>query len=219
MTLPATIHAGFPRVAADLVARWREIPSTVASDALGGRNVLDHRFKPLWPNARLCGPALPVKTFPGQNPIVVKALEIAQPGDVVVVDAGDYCDHALIGGNMALWAARKGVGGLLCAGAVRDIAEIEAAAFPVIGLGVCPRAPGKGEGGSIGLPVSVGGVVVHPGDLVVGDRDGVVIVPREEAAEALERAVAREKKDAETRARVLAGASMYRLQGLHELLG
>lgn len=219
MTLPATIQTDFARVPAELVERWREIPSTVASDALGGRNVLDHRFKPLWPGARVCGPALTVKTFPGQNPIVVKALEIARPGDVVVVDAGEYCDHALIGGNMALWATRRGVAGLLCAGAVRDIAEIETAAFPVIGLAVCPRAPGKGEGGSIGLPVSVGGVVVRPGDLIVGDRDGVVVVPREEAAEALERAIAREKKDADTRAQVLEGASMYRLQGLDKLLG
>jgi RraA family protein len=134
---------------------------------------------------RLCGPALTVRTAPGDNLLVHKAIDIAAPGDVIVVDAGGVLTQAIIGDIMSSLAERRGVAGLVIYGAIRDSAEIAARRFPVYACGVTHRGPYKNGPGEINTPIAIDGMVVNPGDIIVGDADGVVAVPLEHAEEVL----------------------------------
>jgi RraA family protein len=125
----------------------------------------------------LAGPAFTVKTAPGDNLLVHKAIDMAKAGDVIVVDGGGFSDQALIGGIMARWAARRGVAGIVVWGAIRDSEEIRDEAFPVYARAITHRGPYQDGPGEINVPIAVAGMPVHPGDIVVGDADGVVAVP------------------------------------------
>jgi regulator of RNase E activity RraA len=127
--------------------------------------------------------------------MVHKAIDAAAPGDVIVVDAGGVLEQAIIGEIMSSWAAKRGLAGMVIDGAVRDSAALAQNAFPVYARGVTPRGPYKNGPGEINCPVSVGGMVVMPGDIVAGDEDGLVCVPRADAEEIL--ALARAQRDRE----------------------
>lgn len=137
---------------------------------------------------RILGPACTVKVFPGDNLAVHKSLDIAQPGDVIVIDAGGSPMNAVLGDLISTKARHRGVRGFVVDGLIRDLLEIRALGdFPVFGRGVTPIGPLHRGPGEVNYPISVGGIVVHPGDIVVGDLNGVVIVPRERAQELLTR--------------------------------
>jgi RraA family protein len=142
-------------------------------------------LRPMHRGGKLCGPALTVKVAPGDNLMVHKAIDIAAPGDVIVVDAGGDVAQAIIGDIMSSLAEKRGVAGFVIYGAIRDSAEIAARRFPVYACGVTHRGPYKNGPGEINAPVAVGGMVVRPGDIIVGDADGVVAVPLEHAEEVL----------------------------------
>jgi len=135
--------------------------------------------------AKLCGPAFTVRTAPGDNLLVHKAIDTAEPGDVIVVDGGGFNDHALIGELMSARAEQRGVAGMVICGAIRDSAELKAGSFPVFASGVTHRGPYKNGPGEINVPITVGGIPVNPGDIIVGDADGLVAVPQEHAQEIL----------------------------------
>jgi regulator of RNase E activity RraA len=126
-----------------------------------------------------------VKTAPGDNLLVHKALDVARPGDVIVVDAGGFADHAIIGELMAARARQRGIAGLVIWGAIRDSAELGAGSYPVFACAVTHRGPYKNGPGEINVPVVMGGMPVHPGDIVVGDADGLVAVPQDQAERVL----------------------------------
>ena len=148
------------------------------------------------PHLRILGPALTVKTYPGDNLMVHKALDIAEPGDVVVVDTGRDRRTAAMGDLVSTKARHRGVAGFVIDGMVRDLPGIIALGdFPVYGTGVTPVGPLQRGPGEIGYPISCGGIVVHPGDLVVGDLNGVVVVPRASVPDILERMRKRASKD------------------------
>jgi regulator of RNase E activity RraA len=134
----------------------------------------------------LCGLAVTVNARPADNLMVHKALEIASPGDVVVVSTGGNSTSAVLGGLMCASAAAKGLGGIVVDGAIRDVDEIVELQFPAYSRTLSPGGCDKDGPGEINVPISCGGVVVQSGDVVVGDRDGVAVVPREHAAEVLE---------------------------------
>jgi RraA family protein len=147
--------------------------------------------------ARMAGTAFTVKVPPGDNLLVHKAIDIAAPGDVIVVDAGGVLEQAIIGEIMSSWAAQRGLGGMVIDGAVRDAGALAQNAFPVYAKGVTPRGPYKNGPGEINCPVAIGGMAVMPGDIVIGDEDGVVCVPRADAEQILSLALAQaEKEDA-----------------------
>lgn len=166
------------RPAPNLVERFRDLATATVSDAMGRQNSMNHTMQPLWRGARVCGPALTVKAYACDNLMPHKAMQIARPGDVLVVSAGGHLDGALWGDLLTKSALARGLGGLVIDGAVRDRDDIEALGFPVFSTAVLPGGTYKTNPGSINVPVSVAGAVVEPGDLVLGDGDGVVVVPR-----------------------------------------
>jgi RraA family protein len=153
-------------------------------------------LRPMHGGGKLCGPALTVKVAPGDNLMVHKAIDIAAPGDVIVVDAGGALTGAIIGDIMSSLAEKRGVAGIVIYGAIRDAAEIRSRRFPVYACGVTHRGPYKNGPGEINVPVALDGMVVHPGDIIVGDTDGVVAVPLAHAEEVL--ALAQEQLAKET---------------------
>jgi 4-hydroxy-4-methyl-2-oxoglutarate aldolase len=189
----------FPRVSKELIHRAREFQAAVLCDVAGRRGTMHSRVQPLDPKMTVCGPAFTVEVRPGDNLMFHVALAVAQPGDVIVVDgkADDTC--ALVGELMVAQAEAAGLGGFVVDAASRDTATLAGGSFPVFSTGTNPCGPTKGLAGRLGIPVSVGGVAVSPGDLVVGDVDGVVVIPRGEVEAVLQAAA---KKLAAERQRI-----------------
>jgi regulator of RNase E activity RraA len=158
------------------------------------------------PDLRILGPACTVKVFPGDNLMVHKSLDIAQPGDVIVVDAGSSSMNGVLGDLISTKARFRGVSGFVVDGLIRDLPAIRALGdFPVFARGVTPIGPLHRGPGEINYPVCAGGIVVHPGDIVIGDLNGVVIVPQEIAAELLDRLRAQAAAESEYVAAVARG--------------
>jgi 4-hydroxy-4-methyl-2-oxoglutarate aldolase len=175
---------------------YREVPPTTLADLLGREQVMDIGIRPLWaPVPRLAGPAYTVQCPPGDNLMLHAAIYRAEPGSVVVVESGDV-DYALAGGNVCAVAQRRGVAGFVVDGVIRDLGEVREAGFPVFGRGVIPIPGTKQALGALGGPVRCGGVLVHSGDIVVADEEGVVVVPAARQAEVLDAARARLAKEA-----------------------
>jgi 4-hydroxy-4-methyl-2-oxoglutarate aldolase len=178
----------FPRVDKALIDRARQFQAAVLCDVAGRRGTMNSRIQPIDPKMTVCGPAFTVEVRPGDNLMFHVALAVAQPGDVIVVDgkADDTC--ALVGELMVAQAEAAGLGGFVVDAASRDTATLAEGAFPVFSTGSNPCGPTKGLPGRLSIPVSVGGVAVSPGDLVVGDVDGIVVIPRGEVEAVLEAA-------------------------------
>ena len=153
------------------------------ADALGSTGVLDPEVRPVWQGARLFGPAYTARCYANSIITVHKALLEARPGDVLVVDAGHDASGALFGAIMATDARHRGIAGLVTDGAIRDLADLAEMGFPAFARRTTPRVGTNRRVGQTGVEVSCGGIVVHPGDYVLGDQDGVVVIPRERAAE------------------------------------
>ena len=183
MTDNAAIRRAFDRVPAALVAKAREFQASILADVGGRRGTLGGRIQPLARSMKVAGPAFTVEVRPGDNLMIHAALVLARPGDVIVVDGKGDLSCALTGALMAAHAQKAGIAGFVIDGAVRDTDECSRGSFPIFAAGANPNGPLKNSGGRINWPVSVGGTTVNPGDLIVGDADGVVVVPREMAAE------------------------------------
>jgi len=185
------------RVDPQVVAQFREIPVANVSDSMHRMTAGGARLRPMHKGGRMAGPALTVKTRPGDNLMVHKALDLAEPGDVIVVDAGGDLTNALVGEIMSTYASARGIAGFVIDGAIRDADEIRGNAFPVYAAGVTHRGPYKDGPGEINVPVAIDGMVIEPGDLVIGDGDGILCVPYDATAAVL--AAASEKKKVEAR--------------------
>ena len=194
--LPDVIR-DFERVDADVVAQAAGFASSILADVAGRRGALHGRIAPLAPSMRFAGPALTVKLRPGDNLMIHAALALARPGDVIVVDGKGDLSSALMGEIMSQQAVALGVVAVVIDGAVRDAEAIRALGLPMFAAGLNPNGPTKSVAGRLNHPVSVGGVTVRAGDLVVGDADGVTVVEREKAAALMP--LAAEKVAAETR--------------------
>jgi RraA family protein len=160
-----------------VVAQFRGIPVANVSDSMSRMTAGGARLRPMHGGGVMAGPAFTVKTRPGDNLMVHKALDLAEPGDVIVVDAGGDLTNAIIGEIMSTYAKARGVAGIVINGAVRDAEAIRAGTFPVFAAGVTHRGPYKDGPGEINVPVAFDGMVVEPGDLVLGDGDGLLCVP------------------------------------------
>ena len=172
--------ADFARVSPALVERARAYQSAILCDVGGRRGTLQSRIQALHPAMKVAGPAFTVEVRPGDNLMFHVALAVARPGDVIVVDGKGDDTCALFGELMVAQAQAAGLGGFVVDAASRDTDTLAAGRFPIFAAGRNPCGPTKGLPGTLGRPVSVGGVAVHPGDLVIGDVDGVVVVPRDQ---------------------------------------
>ena len=178
MSLPNIIK-DFPRVSADIVAQAAQYQPAIFSDVAGRRGALHGRITALRPRMKVAGPAFTVEVRPGDNLMIHAAMALAKPGDVLVIDGKGDQSAALMGTIMMTACKQLGLAGVVMDGAVRDSLEIDEMDYPVFSVGTNPNGPTKQVGGRIGHPVSVGGVTVNPGDFIIGDGDGVVVVERE----------------------------------------
>ncbi len=199
------IKKTWPRVEASLVAQFKALPVANVSDSMWRMDAGGSDLRPLHRDGQLAGPALTVRTRPGDNLMLHKAIDMAQPGDVIVCEAGGDVTNSLFGELMLAHAMVRGVAGFVINGAVRDREAYLSRNLPVYALAVTHRGPYKDGPGEIGFPVSLAGMVIHPGDLVLGDMDGVLAVPRASAEQVLERTRAKSQAEERQMAATLSG--------------
>ena len=175
-----------PQAPAEVLAALRELPLAALSDNMH-RNVGTVGIQPYHKpgDKTMAGTAVTAKSRGGDNLTYLRALEFCRPGDVLVVDAGGDLHNAVIGGILTFYAATIGLAGVVVDGALRDVAEIRAREFPVYARAVTHRGPYKDGPGEINVPVSIGGMVINPGDIVVGDQDGLLAIPQDGGVPAL----------------------------------
>jgi 4-hydroxy-4-methyl-2-oxoglutarate aldolase len=202
----------------ELLKGWAEIPTTIASDVSGGRFLMNPDIQPLRPlgGARLLGPAVTAWCEPGDIGAAIQVIETARPGDVVVIDAGASLQTAVVGEHLCGVARRRGAAGLVVNGAVRDVAALRAwPDFPIFALGHTARGPVSVERGAVNDSIVCGGVPVRPHDLVLGDDDGLIVVPRDEAEQWLAKAREKLALEQEWDRRLSAGESMLKVFSIH----
>ncbi len=175
------VQAQFERVSPAVVSGARAFQAAILADVQGRRGTLHGRIAPLAPSMKLAGPAFTVEVRPGDNLMIHAAITLAQPGDILVIDGKGDLTCALMGALMMNHCKAVGLGGVVIDAAVRDSEELRALGFPVFAAGTNPNGPTKFVPGRINWPVSVGDIAVHPGDLIVGDADGVVVIERARA--------------------------------------
>jgi regulator of RNase E activity RraA len=179
------------KVSAEWISRYREVPVANVSDSMNRMTAGGARLRPMHRGGVLAGTALTVKVRPGDNLMLHHAIDIAQRGDVIVVDAGGDLTNALIGEMMVAYAVKRGVAGIVINGAIRDAGSIGAGDFPMFAAGISHRGPYKDGPGEINVPIAIDGMVIEPGDLIIGDDDGLLCVPYDHVAEVYERATAK----------------------------
>ena len=179
-------------VSADLVEKFSRLPVANVSDSMHRMTAAGPRLRKMHREGVLAGPALTVKARPGDNLMLHKAIDMAQPGDVIVVDAGGDLTNSLMGELMLAYAIRRGVAGFVLNGAIRDADQFIAMNLPVFAAGITHRGPYKDGPGEINVPIALDGMVIHPGDLMLGDSDGVLAVPFEAAEEVYARTAAKQ---------------------------
>ena len=187
----------FTRIDAATVRAAAVFQAAILADVAGRRGTMHGRIAPLDRAMRCAGPALTIEVRPGDNLLIHAAMTFAQPGDVLVIDGKSDLTCALMGAIMMNQCKAKKLGGVVVDGAVRDVEELIELGFPVFCAGTNPNGPTKFQPGRVNWPISIGGVAVQPGDLIVGDADGVVVIERERAASLI--ALAQAKVDDETK--------------------
>jgi 4-hydroxy-4-methyl-2-oxoglutarate aldolase len=176
-TPPLVFAPAVERPEAALVERLRGAPTSFVVDAMGGAGALDFRIKPIVGRS-LLGVALTCNCGPNDNLALIAAVAEAEPGDVLVAATGGFVGAAVTGDLLIGVARNRGVVGFVTDGVVRDLDDLEALGLPIYAMGVSPNSPGRRGPGTVGLPIICGGVAVASGDVIVGDRDGVVVIPR-----------------------------------------
>ena len=180
-----------------LVEAFAKLPVANVSDSMARMTAAGPRLRPMHASGGMAGVALTVRSRPGDNLMLHKAIDMAVPGDVIVVDAGGDLSNALMGELMLVYAVKRGVAGFVLNGAIRDLDAFVQTNLPTFAAGVTHRGPYKDGPGEINVPISLDGMVIEPGDIVIGDADGVLAIPGNAAEEILKKTLA--KQDAETR--------------------
>lgn len=179
------ISSKISRPRKDLVKKFSSIPTPFISDVLGGFGAMISEIKPVVPNAKVCGPALTARTAGGAWPAIVRAIEVAEHGDVLVVEGRGLENVACLGGMICWDLKQQGVTGAVVDGAVRDIDELRELRFPIFARAIVPCVGPDAPAGDVNITIQCGGQKVAPDDIIVGDDNGVMVVPKEKAEEVL----------------------------------
>jgi 4-hydroxy-4-methyl-2-oxoglutarate aldolase len=210
---------GACEIGPELIQALLQLGTATVYEAAGRRGAMEAAIKPIAAWMRVAGPALTVQCPPADNLMIHLAVALARPGDVLVVDAGGHTEAGYWGEILTVAAQAQGIVGLVIDGAVRDVEGIEARGFPVFARGISMRSTNKSRPGQVNQPVRVGGVWVHPGDIVVGDRDGVVVVRQGEACRVRDAAMRRAELEQQILGRLARGELTIDILGLRERLG
>lgn len=183
------IYEDFERLDSELINEFKGLATPNIADVMGRFWAMDYSIKPVnYKGIHIFGSAFTVRTHPSDNLLVHKAMDLAKPGDIIIVDACGDMGNAILGEIMCHYAKVKGIAGYIIDGPVRDLKAIADMGYPVFAKGGTPRGPYKEGPGEINTTISCGNVPVSPGDIVVGDDDGVVIIPKKDAVEVLQKA-------------------------------
>ena len=196
----------FDRPPKELIEKYSRIEESASIYEVMQKNALPGSIKPIWPGTRMCGPALTVHNHGADNLMIHKAIDMLQPGDILVIACDGYNESGgLWGGMMSTSAKARKSAGLVTDGAVRDSMLIKELDYPVFSSGINIFTTSKSEKGTINHPVIIGGVSISPGDIIFGDNDAVVVIPRETAEEVYEKTAAREEKESKLAKRISSG--------------
>jgi len=187
-------------------------------EALGKRGALNHDVRPAYPGAKLLGRALTIKGCPGDNLMLHLAISVAQPGDILVATVDGFLEAGIWGDIATVAAQMRGIKGLLTDGSVRDIEGIAKTGFPIFSRGLCIKGTTKRQKGELNKPITLAGAVVNPGDYVVGDVDGVVIIPAAEVEAAIAKAYEIRKREEGIIAQLRQGHLTLDLLGMRPVL-
>ncbi|MCG2643700.1 MULTISPECIES: RraA family protein [Bradyrhizobium] len=193
------------KIGADVVERFARLPVANVSDSMSRLTAGGARLRPMHGSGGLAGAALTVKTAPGDNLMVHKAIALAERGDVIVVDAGGDLTNAITGEMMMMQMVKRGVAGLVINGAIRDAGFIRSQTFPVFAAGVTHRGPYKNGPGEINVAIAIDGMVIEPGDLIIGDDDGLLCVPFDQTEAVFKAATAKFEAEQKQMANIEAG--------------
>lgn len=194
--------------------RFADFDPATLYEAAGQQGMIDPAIRPAWPGARVCGPAVTVECPPGDNLMLHVAVASAQAGFVIVATVNGFMSAGAWGEILTAAAQARGIGGIVMDGAVRDSDAIRQAAFPVFSRGFAIGACTKERAGRIGVPIQFGGLTIRPGDLVLGDGDGLVVVEQERLDEVYQVALSRRRKESEIIAQLREGRTTMELLGL-----
>jgi len=186
--MSGVVYKKIKRTKKEIIEEFKKIPTTIVSDAMNRTNAMKASIKPLIENIHIAGSAITVKCMVGNNIMTHQAIYLAEPGDVIVIDARGHVDTSVWGGVQTLACKSRGILGVVIDGSIRDVRDIKKLQYPVFCSGVVPAGPHKGWGDSVNIPIQCGGVPVNPGDIIIGDDDGVVVIPRNEAEEVFKKA-------------------------------
>jgi len=199
-------------------AGYAKVAAATAHEAMGRRGALDSQIKPVRLGMRLLGRAFTCISPANDNLTIHAALKMAKPGDILVCASDGFTEQGMFGDVMASCALGLGIAGLLVDGGVRDSETIAQLGFPVFSRSICMKGTVKETMGQLQVPVSVGGAIVHPGDLMIGDDDGVCVVPQGEIESLLPKCIEREAKEARFREALLTGKTTWDMLNLDALL-
>jgi 4-hydroxy-4-methyl-2-oxoglutarate aldolase len=197
----------------DYIKELSKFSAATIHESLGKIGNLPSAIKPIAANMKVCGPAYTVKTMPRDNILLHRAYAYAKPGDVIVANCSGFYEAGYWGDLMSLGAKTKGINGVVIDGCVRDADDIEAMGFNVFSRGLCIRGTSNFGEGTLNEPITIGDVFINPGDFIVGDRDGVVVVPAARIEEVIEKATAREAKEENTRRQLREGKTSLEIYG------
>ena len=206
----------YPRPSEELLKQYQSMQAATLHEVMGKRGAMTHDIRPVWPGSFVVGSALTVKARPGDNLMLHKAVSMARPGDILVVDVDGFCEGGIWGEIITTAAKMKGILGIVTNGSVRDTMPIRELDFPMFCRGISMKGTTKMTPGTINNPIIVCGVTVHPGDIVLGDNDGVVVVPLAEAEEVLKAARQKEAAEAAIMEKVRAGECTMDLLGIQK---
>jgi len=199
------VRYDWPRPAAGLLKKFDHAASPQVADSMSRLGGMDSGIRPIWNSPRFIGSALTVWCHAGDNLMIHKALTLAQPGDVLVVNTQGVVSSAPFGELLAISASKLGIAGVIIDGAIRDAAAIEAIGLPTYARAICPGGCNKDGGGEVGALIACGGVAVRPGDIILADRDGVTVVPLADAEQVVELSSRKVESEAKRIAEIHAG--------------
>ena len=203
----------------DSIKQLSQFSAATIHEALGKYGNLPSAIKPISSTMKVCGPAYTVKTMPRDNVLLHRAYAYAKPGDVIIANCSGFYEAGYWGDLMSLGAKTKGINGLVIDGCVRDADDIEAMDFPVFSRGLCILGTSNHGDGFLNEPIVIGDVLINPGDIIIGDRDGVVVVPQNRIEEAIEKSTAREVKEENVRKQLREGKTSLQIYGWDKQFG